>query len=88
MGRNHSWASAGGGSPWQSLPGGCVLTVVTGRGKARDVFSQSSLKEELQVSYGLPEEGERQEANCVICCTLFGSGSHTALLVTLPVSFK
>lgn len=67
---------------------GCALTVVMGKGKAGDVFGRSSLKEKVQVSHGLPEEGERQEANCVICCALFGSSSHTALLVMVPVSFK
>lgn len=43
---NYSWDSTAGSSPWQSVPGGCVLTGVTGKGKAEDLFSQSSLREE------------------------------------------
>lgn len=96
----HDLGSPGGQERWGGSADGQVLGEAQlgrrwlrarcgdGQGKATHVFGRSSLKEEVQVSRGLPEEGERQEANGAICCALFGSCSHTALLVMVPVSFK
>lgn len=61
--------------------GACLLC----KGKARDVFSQCSLKKCEFLMVALRKEKDKRQT---AICTLFGSNSHTALLIVVPVNFK
>lgn len=63
----------------------CLVACLLCKGKARDVFGQCNLKKSEFLMVALrKEKGKRQ----TIICTLFGSSSHTSLLIMVPVNFK